>query len=59
MIPTNRGPLTPEGIIDALNYSCYRHNRDLGVSAESLGRLFNLSGAAMEARYQAEQRRAA
>lgn len=56
MIPTNKGPLAPEAIIDELNYSCYRFNRaECGMSAEALGKLFNLTGAAMEARYQTEQ----
>lgn len=58
MIPTSQGNMTPAQIIDALNYSCYRHNRNLGGSAESLGRLFNVTGAAMEERYQAEQQQA-
>lgn len=46
-------------LVDALNYSCYRFNRERGMSAESLGKLFPESGAAMEARYQAESQREA
>lgn len=55
MIPTSKGNMTPAGVISELNYSCYAFNRDAGMSAESLGRMFNVTGAAMEVRYQAEQ----
>lgn len=55
MIPTNRGPMMAEQIIDDLNYSCYRYNRaDCGMSAERLARVFPETGAAMEARYLSE-----
>ena len=55
LIPTSAGNLSAEQVIDALNFSFYRYNRDLGVSAESLGRYFDRTGAAMEAKYQAEK----
>lgn len=55
MIPTNQGAMTPERIVDSLTYSCYRHNRALGMSAERLKRLlWPQSGDALEARYQRE-----
>lgn len=47
--------MTPERIVDSLTYSCYRHNRGLGMSAERLKRLlWPQSGDALEARYQQE-----
>jgi hypothetical protein len=55
MIPTNRGEMQPESIISELTYSTYRFNRDDGMSAEALGRLFPTTGAAMEERYRCEQ----
>ena len=58
MIPTNHGPMSPAQIVDALTYSCYRFNRQT-MSAESLATLFPATGAAMEAHYQQEQRKAA
>jgi hypothetical protein len=55
MIPTNQGEMQPESIISDLTYSAYRFNRDEGMSAEALGRLFPKTGSAMEQRYQHEQ----
>ena len=46
-------------VIDALNFSCYRFNRDQGMTAEGLAKLFPTTGAAMEADYQQEKRQQA
>lgn len=55
-IPTNKGPMTPEGIVDYLTFCSYRAQRALhGMSAASAKRLWPLSGDAMEAQFQAEQ----
>jgi hypothetical protein len=59
MAPTTQGQMTPEGVVCFLTFRCYAYNRDGGMSAERLAKLFPASGAAMEARYQQEQRRAA
>ena len=54
-IPTSRGPMTPEGIVDYLTYCSYRAQRELhGMSAERAKRLWPVTGDAMEARYQSE-----
>lgn len=53
-LSTSAGFLEVAQVIDALNYACYRFNRELGTSAEQLARAFPETGAAMEARYQAE-----
>ena len=58
MIATNQGPMSPAQIVDALTFACYRFNRQT-MSAERLARLFPQTGAAMEAHYQQEQRKAA
>lgn len=53
-IETNMGTLAPDQLIDELNFSCYRANRDGGMTAEALGskHLFGPErGAAMEKRY--------
>lgn len=54
-LPTNRGNMTAAQIVDALNYSCYAFNRSRGMTAAALGRLFPVTGAAMETRYQQER----
>lgn len=55
-ITTNKGPMTPEGIVDYLTYCSYRAQRELhGMSAANAKRLWPLSGDAMEAQFQAEQ----
>lgn len=55
-IQTNKGPMTPEAIVDHLTYCSYRAQRELyGMSAERAKRLWPQTGDAMEARYQAEQ----
>lgn len=56
---TSAGFLEAAQVIDALNLACYRFNRQQGMSAADLAKLFPESGAAMEAAYQQEQRRAA
>lgn len=54
-IPTSKGPMTPEGVVDYLTYCSYRAQRGLhGMSAESAKRLWPETGDAMEAQYQAE-----
>lgn len=58
MIPTSKGSMAPAQIISELSYISYSHNRGLGMSAASLGKMFNVTGAAMEARYQQEQQQA-
>ena len=59
-LSTSAGFLEAARVIDALTFACYRYNRqECGMSAEQLARLFPDTGAAMEARYQAEQQRAA
>lgn len=58
-IPTTKGSMTLEGVVCFLTFRCYAFNRDSGMSAERLAKLFPESGAAMEAQYQHEQRRAA
>lgn len=53
-IETNLGTLTPDQLIDELNFSCYRSNREGGMTAEALAskHLFGPErGAAMESRY--------
>ncbi len=56
MIPTNKGPMTTESIVDHLTYCSYRAQRALhGMSAENARRLWPHSGDAMEAKYQAEK----
>lgn len=57
-LSTSAGFLEVAQVIDALTFACYRFNRQQGMSAADLQRLFPESGAAMEAAYQ-EQRRAA
>lgn len=60
MIPTNRGPMTAAGIVSELDFSCYAFNRQRGMSAADLAKLFTVTGAAMEQRYQQQdQQRAA
>jgi hypothetical protein len=55
MIPTNKGPMTPESAIDFLTYCSYRAQRDLhGVSAEKAVKWYP-NGEALEANYQAEK----
>jgi hypothetical protein len=46
-------------VISELTYISYASNRDQGMSAEALARLFPSTAAAMEQRYQQEQREAA
>jgi hypothetical protein len=45
---------TPEEIISELSYGCYAFNRDKGMSASRLLRLFPETGIAMEIRYTKE-----
>ncbi len=53
-IPTNKGPMTPESIVDYLTYCSYRAQRELhGVSAEMAIKWYP-NGEAMEAKYQAD-----
>lgn len=54
MIPTNKGPMTAERIVDELTYASYRFNRGT-LEAEKLMRLFPETGRAMEQRYQRER----
>lgn len=44
--------MSAAAIVDALNYSCYAFNRQRGMSGADLGKLFTVTGAALEARYQ-------
>lgn len=56
-IPTNRGNLTVNEIMDEVRYGSYSANRGYGLSAEKLARFFgDVPAAAMEARYQREHR---
>lgn len=56
MIPTSNGPMSPEGIVDHLNYCSYRAQRELhGMSAQNAKRLWPVTGDAMEARYLSEK----
>ncbi len=54
VIETTAGPMAPEGVVDYLNYCNYRANRERGMSAADLAKLFTETGAAMEQRYQRE-----
>lgn len=54
-IPTNLGPMSAEGLMDYLTYCSYAANRGYGMSAEDLATFWPKTGAAMEAKYQAEQ----
>lgn len=56
MIPTNRGPMTPAGIVLDLTFGCYAYNRK-DMAAARIARALELSpdrAAEFEARYQAE-----
>lgn len=54
VIPTSKGQMSAEQIVDELTYSSYRYNRSAhGMSAES-GMKWYPNGEQMEARYQAE-----
>jgi hypothetical protein len=58
MIPTNRGPMTTEQIVDELLFSSYSSNRDRGMTVEGLTRVLGLlphTAVAMERRYQEAQ----
>lgn len=55
-IPTNRGPMTPEGVLDFLMYANYAHNRRISphITPRSWKAVYpNVD--AMEARFQAEE----
>lgn len=54
MIQTNQGPMSAESIVDHLTYCSYAANRGYGMSAEALAKFWPKTGAAMEAKYQAE-----
>lgn len=55
MVPTNNGVMSAQAVMDHLTYACYRYNRSVcGMGAQALARLFPQTGAAMEAKYQAE-----
>ena len=41
----------PDSLMRTLAYSAYAHNRDLGMSAEKLKKLFPLTGDEMERQY--------
>lgn len=59
---TNQGSLNETQLFDALDYACYKFNRNGGMSADQMGSkyLFGpVRGAALEARYQQEQTAAA
>jgi hypothetical protein len=58
VIPTNRGPMTADQIIEHLVYVSYAHNRDLGLSPEAFKRARFENVDALEARYQAERAKA-
>lgn len=48
--------MTPDSIVDHLNYCSYRAQRELhGMSAASAKRLWPVTGDAMEARFQTEK----
>ena len=53
---TRQAVNNPKGLISDLGYSCYSYNRDEGMSAESLLRLFPETGEAMEKRYEEESK---
>lgn len=56
-IETNVGSLTGEQLIDELDFSCYRFNRDNGMTAEALASKYLFGperGAEMERRYWSE-----
>ncbi len=55
MIPTNYGKMSVMGVLGELTYISYSSNRERGMSATQLARMFGSIGAAMEARYQAER----
>lgn len=56
---TSAGLLETSQVLDALNFACYAYNRNQGMTAEQLARLFPDSGARMEQRYQENKREAA
>lgn len=54
---TNRGTLTADQLVSELDFACYRHNRNGGMTAESLAKDYMFGkerGAAMEQRYWSE-----
>ena len=50
------GAVTPgeQQVIDHLTYRCYRYNREQGLSAAALAKLWPQTGEAMELRYSGE-----
>lgn len=51
---TNVGTLTADQLFDHLDFACYRHNREGGMTAEALASKYLFGpekGAAMETRY--------
>lgn len=56
ILPTDRGDMTVDQIVDHLRYASYRHNRNLGLTAERLAGFFGeIPGAEMEAKYRKER----
>lgn len=58
-LSTSSGFLEVAQVLDTLTFACYRYNRERGMTAAELGKLFPETGEAMEAKYQGQQRRAA
>jgi hypothetical protein len=54
VIPTNHGPMQPEGIFDFLLFVNYSHNRGLGITPEGFKKMGFPNVDAFEAKYQAE-----